>query len=85
MNHKTKSRFLQLQTLKKLFKPGNFEKEMKVPEEKPSVALKDVRTKYVGFKKDLNLKFIVMNTLQEYENVGCAMSLKVHFIFGLFS
>lgn len=66
--------------IRKLCKDGNFEKEMEVAEKEAWVAFKDVVTKFLGNKKDPNFKSIVETMLQKYQNLGCSMSLKVHFL-----
>ena len=66
--------------IRKLFKDGNFEKEMEVFEKEAWSAFKDVAMKFQGNKKDPNFKSIVETMLQKYQNLGCNMSLKVHFL-----
>lgn len=66
--------------IRKLCKDVNFEKEMEVAEKEAWVAFKDVVTKFLGNMKDPNFKSIVETMLQKYQNLGCSMSLKVHFL-----
>ena len=66
--------------IRKLLKDGNFEKQMEVAEKEAWGAFKYVVTKFLGNNKDPNFKSIVKNMLQKDNNLGCSMSLKVHFL-----
>jgi len=44
------------------------------------VSFKDVCTKFLGNTKDPNYKSIVASMIQNYQNLGCLMNLKLHFL-----
>lgn len=66
--------------IRKLLKDENFETKMDEVEKEAWKAFKDVVTKFLGNNKDSNYKCIVNNMLSKFKDLGCSMSLKVHFL-----
>jgi hypothetical protein len=66
--------------IRKLFKDEVFESKMVFSEKEAWRAFKEVATKFLGNYKDPNFKSIVDNMLTKFKDLGCSMSLKVHFL-----
>jgi hypothetical protein len=66
--------------IRKLLSDDLFETTMKTVEREASNAFKEVIAKFLGNYKDPNYKQIVEKMLEKFIALGCAMSLKVHFL-----
>lgn len=66
--------------IRKLLKDEVFETKMEEVEKEAWKAFKEVVTKFLGNNKDPNFKCIVNNMLAKFKDLGCSMSLKVHFL-----
>lgn len=66
--------------IRKLMKDPQFETKMNVKEKVAWVSFKEVVSKFLGNNKDPNFKAIVENMLQNMKELGCSMSLKLHFL-----
>jgi hypothetical protein len=66
--------------IRKLLSDDLFETTMKIVEREDLNAFKEVIAKFLGNYKDPNYKKIVEKMLEKFITLGCAMSLKVHFL-----
>lgn len=66
--------------IRKLFKDEVFQTKMTEIEKDAWKAFKEVVKKFLGNNKDPNFKCIVENMLIKFKDLGCSMSLKVHFL-----
>jgi hypothetical protein len=57
-----------------------FESKMQDNEKEAWNAFRDVVLKFLGNQKDPNFKRIIRKMLTEFKDLGCSMSLKVHFL-----
>lgn len=67
--------------IRALMKDDNFIETMTTVEKKAWVSFKSVIENFLGNKRDHKYKEIVSTMLQNFKNLGCKMSLKVHFLF----
>lgn len=58
----------------------NFETTMTSNEKEAWVSFKQVVVKFLGNDEDTEYESIVANMLKKFEQLGCLMSLKVHFL-----
>ncbi|GBM54526.1 hypothetical protein AVEN_198044-1 [Araneus ventricosus] len=65
---------------RKMMKGENFETKMETNERKAWESFKLVITSFLGNKKDPNYNSIVKEMIKNFKNLGCSMSLKVHFL-----
>jgi hypothetical protein len=66
--------------IRKLLSDDLFETTMKTVEREACNVFKEVIAKFIGNYKDPNYKQIVEKMLEKFKALGCAMSLKVHFL-----
>ncbi|GFX92509.1 uncharacterized protein TNCV_1707851 [Trichonephila clavipes] len=66
--------------IRKLLKDETFVTKMEMKEKNVWNSFKLVVTGFLGNKKDPNYKALVAELLQNYEILGCNMSVKVHFL-----
>lgn len=66
--------------IRKMMFDVNFESTMTSNEKEAWISFKQVVTKFMGNEKDPEYKSIVANMLKKFEQLGCLMSLKVHFL-----
>ena len=66
--------------IRKLMKDPQFETKMNVKEKVAWLSFKEVVSKFLGNNKDPNFKAIVEDMLQNLKELGCSMSLKLHFL-----
>jgi len=64
----------------RLMKDKAFESKMQDNEKEAWNAFRDVVLKFLGNQKDPNFKRIVRKMLTKFKDLGCSMSLKVHFL-----
>jgi hypothetical protein len=64
----------------RLMKEKAFESEMQDNEKEVWNAFRDVVLKFLGNQKDPNFRRIVRKMLTMFKDLGCSMSLKVHFL-----
>mgnify|MGYP007063903776 CR=1 FL=1 len=67
--------------IRKLFRDNIFERKMKTVKNKAWKAFKEVALKFLGNYKHPNFKCVVENMLLKYKDMGCSMSLKLHFLY----
>ena len=67
--------------IRQLMRDGEFGKAMTPVEKKSCIELKNVLNGFLGNTKSPNFKTLVSNMLQSFRNLGCNMSLKLHFLF----
>jgi hypothetical protein len=61
-------------------KDKDFEKTMNAREKETWTAFRSVTENFLGNNKDPNYKDIVETMLENFKNLGCNMSVKVHFL-----
>lgn len=66
--------------IRKLMQDPNFENAMNLQEKSAWGAFKQVVLKFLGNHKDPNYENIVQNMLKTFQELGCNMSVKVHFL-----
>lgn len=66
--------------IRKMMFDCNFEAKMTTKEKEAWISFKQVVTKFLGNVKDPNYELIVANMIDKFKNLGCLMSLKVHFL-----
>lgn len=66
--------------IRQLLKDQVFEEKMTVLEKKAWNSFRQVVTKFLGNEKDAQYEKIVEDMLINFKNLGCLMSLKVHFL-----
>ena len=66
--------------IKKLLKDQNFEQTMNAVELAAWISMRDVMTKFLGNVKDEQYETIVKTMLDHMKELGCRMSLKLHFL-----
>ena len=66
--------------IRKIIKDDNFEKIITSVEKDARLSFKSVVDRFLGNKKRPQFWYIVKNLLNSYENLGCNMSIKVHFL-----
>jgi hypothetical protein len=66
--------------IRKLISDVMFETTMSNVEREAWIALKDIISKFLGNYRDQNYKNIVNHMLDKFKELGCNMSLKVHFL-----
>ena len=64
----------------RLMKDKAFESKMQDNEKEAWNVFRDVVLKFLGNQKDPNFKRIVRKMLTKFKDLGCSMSLKVHFL-----
>ena len=66
--------------IRKLLKDRNFEQTMNAVELAAWISMRDVMTKFLGNVKDEQYETIVKTMLNHMKELGCRMSLKLHFL-----
>lgn len=66
--------------IRTLMKNTDFEKIMTEVERKAWISYKKVVNGFLGNTKNKNYKHLVTNMLNNFKELGCNMSLKVHFL-----
>lgn len=66
--------------IRKLMKDAQFNGILSPKEKKACRTFKQVCTGFLGNEKDENYKILVKNILRAYENIGCNMWVKVHYL-----
>ena len=66
--------------IRKMFKDEEFVKSMNHTEKAACLSFKHIATKFLGNKKDKNYRSIIGNMLDNFENLGCLMNLKLYFL-----
>jgi hypothetical protein len=66
--------------IRKLMSDATFESTMYATEKAAWQAFRDVVTKFLGNTKDPNYTNIVKKMLDAFTDLGCNMSLKLHFL-----
>lgn len=66
--------------IKKLMKDPEFDKTLDKLEKIAWKSFKDVVNGFLGNEKDKNYKNLISKLLTSYHNMGCRMSLKIHFL-----
>lgn len=67
--------------IKQLCKDDHFKEIMSTKERKAWEAFEKVINGFLGNNKDPNYKQLVGNMLEEFKNLGCRMSQKLHFLY----
>ena len=63
-----------------MFKDKEFLKSLNDTEKAAWLSFKLVVTKFLGNKKNKNYRSIIENMLEDFENLGCLMNLKLYFL-----
>ena len=66
--------------IRELMLDETFSSKLKPKEKKAWIAFKNVVTDFLGNKKAKNYEKIIAELLTSYKNLGCNMSLKIHFL-----
>lgn len=67
--------------IRKLIADAEFESHMTQPKKEAWLVFKVVTEGFLGKHKSPNYETIIEDMLQKFKNLGCKMSLKVHFLF----
>ena len=82
MRKKITARIFDGPQIRKLMKDLKFVETMSSIEKQAWIAFKNICQNFLGNKKSSNYEELVNNLLLSFQNMGCNMSVKVHFLHG---